>query len=180
MGATRNADGSITFCLAAPQKQSAMVVGSWNGYKYTNNELALKYVDAQQDGTTFRHFTLPRCPRGNRWEGTLSYFYVVDGSIKVGDAYASTVLDPYNDKYISPEVFPNLPEYPSGKAQRRTVGCAQEGLTDYTWQTNSFQAPAKTDLGHLRDAAARFHRNRREGGWQNSTVRQSSQQGFLI
>ncbi len=145
MGATRNADGSITFCLAAPQKQSAMVVGSWNGYKYTNSQL-MNYVDAQVDGATFRHFTLTLPREATVGKGTLSYFYVVDGSIKVGDPYAELVLDPYNDKYISPEVFPNLPEYPSDKLSGVPLAVLKEGMTDYTWQTKSFQAPAKTDL----------------------------------
>lgn len=145
MGATRNADGSITFCLAAPQKQSAMVVGSWNGYKYTNNQL-MNYVDATLDGATFRHFTLTLPREATVGKGTLSYFYVVDGSIKVGDPYAELVLDPYNDKYISPEVFPDLPEYPSDKLSGVPLAVLKEGLTDYRWQTTSFQAPSKTDL----------------------------------
>lgn len=33
LGLTRNADGSYTFCMAAPQKQSCVVIGSWNDYQ---------------------------------------------------------------------------------------------------------------------------------------------------
>ena len=36
MGLTKNADGSYTFCLAAPGKEKLMLIGSWNGYRPDN------------------------------------------------------------------------------------------------------------------------------------------------
>jgi len=144
MGATRNADGSVTFCLAAPQKQSAMLVGSWNGYKYTNSQL-MSYTDAVQDGVTLRYFTLTLPQDKIARNTTCQYFYVIDGSIKVGDPYAHLVLDPWNDKYIPEDVFPGLPEYPS-RLNGIPLAVFNDNLTDYSWQTSGFKAPAKNDL----------------------------------
>ena len=57
MGATRNADGSVTFCIAAPQKQDVMVIGSWNGYKASGTQV-MNYIDEVIDGIPFRFFTV--------------------------------------------------------------------------------------------------------------------------
>lgn len=145
MGATRNSDGSITFCLAAPKKSSAMVVGSWDGYRYTNSQV-MNYIDAQIDGATFRYFTLTLPREVVKTDLPITYFYLIDGSIQVGDPYARLVLDPYNDKYISPEVFPNLPEYPANKLSGVPLAYFSDNMDAYSWKTTSFKAPDKTDL----------------------------------
>lgn len=44
MGPVRNDDGSVTFCLAAPHKNSVMIVGSWNNYAYDISQL-MSYQD---------------------------------------------------------------------------------------------------------------------------------------
>lgn len=145
MGATRNSDGSITFCVAAPKKSSAMVVGSWDGYRYTNTQV-MNYIDKAQDGGTFRYFTITLPREVVKTDMPISYFYLIDGSIQVGDPYARLVLDPWNDKYISPEVFPNLPEYPIDKLSGVPIAYYKDDMDAYTWQTTSFKAPNKTDL----------------------------------
>lgn len=144
-GATRNADGSVTFCLAAPGKSSAMIIGSWNDYKYNNSQV-MGYIDEMIDNVAFRHFTitLPASVVGQ--SNPFSYFYLIDGSIKVGDPYAHLVLDPWNDKYISPEVYPDLPEYPAAKLNGIPLAYFSDTLGDYNWQTSDFKAPSKTDL----------------------------------
>ena len=145
MGATRNADGSVTFCIAAPQKQNVMVIGSWNGYKASGTQV-MNYIDEVIDGIPFRFFTvtLPekQIPRNTQ----VMYYYLVDNSIKVGDPYARLVLDPYNDKYISAEVYPDLPEYPIDKLSGTPLAVFADNVNDYEWQTKSFTAPDKTDL----------------------------------
>ena len=144
-GATRNSDGSITFCIAAPQKNSAMVVGSWDGYRYTNSQV-MNYIDTQIDGATFRYFTITLPREVVKTDMPISYFYLIDGSIQVGDPYARLVLDPWNDKYISPEVFPNLPEYPADKLSGVPLAYFSDDMDAYSWQTSNFHAPDKTDL----------------------------------
>ena len=31
--------------------------------------------------------------------------------LKIADPYAHQIADPWNDKWIEPEIFPNLPDY---------------------------------------------------------------------
>ena len=110
MGTHVNSDGSVTFCLAAPDKKSAIIVGSWNDY-----EISPEYQMFYQDYEGSRYFWIPL--PGLDPNTDYIYYYLIDGSIKVGDPYARLILDPYNDKYISPSVFPNLPTYPIDKVQ---------------------------------------------------------------
>lgn len=144
MGITKNSDGSYTFCLAAPQKENAMVIGSWNGY-VPNNDYVMDYVETTIEGAVFRYFkiTLPSSVTGTEF----GYYYVVDVKKFVGDPYALLVLDPYNDKYISPEVYPNMPQYPVNDVPANTfVAWYSDNLLDYSWNTTSFQAPSKENL----------------------------------
>lgn len=144
MGLTKNADGSYTFCLAAPGKEKLMLIGSWNGYR-PDNANVMDYVDATIDGGTFRYFkvTMPAATTGTAF----GYYYLVDLSSAVGDPYCRLVLDPYNDKYISEEVYPDKPAYPEGLVPTNTlVAWHADGMLDYTWTTTDFQPAPKNDL----------------------------------
>lgn len=144
MGLTKNADGTYTFCLAAPQKESAMIVGSWNGYT-PDNDYVMDYAETTIEGAVFRYFkiTLPAATTGTEF----GYYYMVDGSKAVGDPYARLVLDPYNDKYISNEVYPDMPEYPQGKVPANTlVAWYSDNLLDYDWNITDFKGASKENL----------------------------------
>lgn len=143
-GATRNADGSVTFCIAAPNKTNAMLLGSWNGYLPAESQV-MDYIDQVENGVTYRHFTIT-LPESTVARNTqVMYYYMIDG-IRVGDPYARLVLDPNNDKTIPASVYPNLPAYPSDKLTGTPLAVFSDNLADYTWQTDNFVAPAKTDL----------------------------------
>lgn len=144
MGATRNADGTVTFCLAAPQKKGAAVIGSWNNFEVVESQF-MNYIDSDLNGTTCRFFeiTLPSTllEKGKQY----SYCYYVDGKT-VGDPYAHLVLDPWNDKYISTSVFPNMPTYPSAHINGVMLAVFDDRLGQYNWQTLDFKRPAKSNL----------------------------------
>lgn len=143
-GVTKNADGTYTFCVAAPEKSSVMVVGSWNNYTVKTANI-MKYVDRMIEGQPFRYFvlTLPAKETGNEF----IYYYLVDGATAVGDPYAIMVLDPYNDKYISSEVYPDLPEYPNGLVPNNTMlAWYGDKLLDYKWSSDKFDYPTKDNL----------------------------------
>jgi glycosidase len=60
--------------------------------------------------------------------------YWVDGTIKIGDPYADKVADPWNDEFIPPSVYPNLPTY-----TRKEFGIAtvlQTGQSSFQWSAN--------------------------------------------
>lgn len=149
MGAFRNADGTVTFCLAAPEKESVVLVGEWNDYQLTP-ESVMDYVDGPADGQgSYRYFTktVSGIPVNTP---TKYYFYVNNGASykAVGDPYARMVLDPNNDKWISPEVYPDIPSYPSTLSTGSNVCVAvfQDNYGEYKWKVDSFKGAAKNDL----------------------------------
>jgi 1,4-alpha-glucan branching enzyme len=105
MGTVKNADGTVTFCLAAPQKQSVILVPSWDNY-----EILDKNIMSYQDYNGQRYFWITVSGLDNStW---YPYYYVVDGSIKVADPYANLILDCYSDKWLDDSIWPDRPQYP--------------------------------------------------------------------
>lgn len=143
-GLTKNADGSFTFCLPAPEKQAVVVVGSWNNYVPTKEGI-MEYVDRMIDGVAFRYFktTIPGSVTGKDF----SYYYTVDTKTSVGDPYARLVLDPDNDKYIAEETFPGMPQYPTGLVPTQTtLAHYSDKMLDYKWEVEKFWYPNKDNL----------------------------------
>lgn len=140
MGAVRQDDGSVLFCIAAPQKSSAMIVGSWCDYK-TLDSNTMYYQDYNGD----RYFWIP--VSGLDAARQYPYYYIIDG-ISVGDPYARLVLDPANDKYIPASVYPGLPPYPSDKIAADNVPLAvyQYNINDYNWNVTNFKGVAPQNL----------------------------------
>lgn len=139
MGAVANADGSVTFCLAAPQKRGAIIIGSWNDYRISN-EHVMNYCDV--DGFRYFWVTVNGLEPGKQY----IYYYLVDGTLKIGDPYARLVLDPDNDKYIPSSVYPNLPAYPYDKVQGVPLAVYQSDMNDYDWTVTDFKGVAKENL----------------------------------
>jgi len=143
MGVTKNNDGSYTFCIAAPEKKSVIVIGSWDGYVGSSSQV-MEYVDANEDGDTFRYFktTIPASVTGTEF----GYYYLVDGVTTVGDPYARLVLDPSNDKYIPDDVYPDMPAYPAGLPANTVVTWYADDLLDYNWNVTDFKGASKDNL----------------------------------
>ena len=140
MGAVAGNDGSVTFCLAAPEKKQVMIVGSWNDYEIDDN-----YTMFYQDYNGFRYFwiTIPDIDPTKQY----LYYYIVDSSISVGDPYAKLVLDPSNDRYIT-SVYPDMPAYPTGKIKGSNVPLAvyQGNINDFDWTDDDFVTPDKDNI----------------------------------
>lgn len=132
MGTVANPDGSVTFCLAAPRKSSVVLVGSWNGYQLgAGSEMNVHTVE----GTPYFWTTVDGLADGKDY----IYYYLIDGVTPVGDPFANLVLDPWNDQWISPEVFPDMPAYPSSVVQGTPVAVYNSTLNDYNWEVTDFQ-----------------------------------------
>lgn len=140
MGAVTNPDGSVTFCIAAPEKESMLLVGSWNNYAIDNNSL-MSY-DEDEEGNYYFWQTVKGLQAGKDY----IYFYMVDGEKAVGDPYANLVLDPWNDRYITSSVYPNMPKYPSNVVSDTPVAVYNSTMNDYNWQIKDFHGPAQSDL----------------------------------
>lgn len=139
MGPVTNADGSVTFCIAAPKKQSVMLVGSWNDYKTNNSSMMNKQT---VDGVPYFWTTVSGLEKGKDY----IYYFLVDGTKAVGDPYARLVLDPYNDQYIPSTVFPDLPAYPSTYVQNTPVAIYNSEINKYNWTVTEFQGVPQHDL----------------------------------
>lgn len=134
MGAVPSADGtSATFCIAAPGIGSMVLVPSWNGYKVTS-DLQMKYQDYQ--GNRYFWTTVTGLAPGTDY----IYYYLADGTKSVGDPYARLVLDPWSDKYIPTEVFPDMPAYPVGKVPEGLPLAVYNSNSDsYAWKIKDFK-----------------------------------------
>lgn len=138
MGPVRNSDGSVTFCLGAPGKQSAMIIGEWNDYD-PGVDYVMNYMDV--DGKRYFWTTV----KGLENNEDYGYYFIVDGTLKVGDPYARLVLDPFNDKYIPASVFPDLPDYPD-EVEGVPVAVYRGDINSYKWQVKDFKGADPSDL----------------------------------
>ena len=125
---------SATFVLYAPGKQSVVLLSELNNYA-PSNEYMMK-----RDGDYF-WITVDGIQANKEY----GYQYMVDGSIKVGDPYATKILDPWNDKYISTSTYPGLKPYPS-EYTTDVVSVFDTFTTEYNWEIEDFDRPAENSL----------------------------------
>ncbi len=136
MGSVRNSDGSVTFCLAAPGKKSVQLVGSWNNYEIDSRYL-MKYHD--YNGQRYFWTTVTGLADNEYYP----YYFIVDDTYRVGDPYAHLVLDPWNDRYIAADVWPDRPQYPS-EVEGVVLGVYRGDIDDYKF--SSFTIPDHENL----------------------------------
>ncbi len=140
MGPVKNADGSVTFCLGAPQKTSVILVGAWNDYQISD-DYVMNYTDV--NGMRYFWTTVKGLDNSKQY----GYYFLVDGQQSVGDPYARLVLDPWNDKYLSTDVYPDLPAYPYDKVPvELPLAIYQGNINDYNWKIDNFKGVAPSDL----------------------------------
>lgn len=136
-GAVRNGDGTVTFCLAAPGKQSVILIPSWDNYQ-TLNKNVMKYQDYQ--GNRYFFTTVSGLDATTAYP----YYYLVDGITKVGDPYAHLVLDCHSDKWLGDEVYPDRPRYPYELMDDAMLAVYQENLDDFKF--SKFDIPDHKSL----------------------------------
>lgn len=139
MGAVKNADGTVTFCIAAPGKSSAVLVGSWDNYEVKSDN-TMKYQDYQGN----RYFwTTVSGLADDEW---YSYYYLIDDKYKVADPYAHLVLDCYNDASIPRSVWKDMPRHPGSTSPVAGIMLAvyRGDIDDYTF--SPFSIPDHSNL----------------------------------
>lgn len=139
MGPTANADGSVTFVIAAPGKEQAMIVGSWNDFALTEAQV-MDYEDV--DGQRYFMTTVADVADGRDHR----YFFLFDNSQAVGDPYARLVLDGDNDKHISSTTFADMPPYPSTAVMGAPVAVYNSSMADYDWEIDDFKGADQSQL----------------------------------
>ena len=122
------ADGKTRFCIAAPGKENVIIVGSWDNYS-PNDASVMKY----QDYNGYRYFwaEVEGLEKGKNY----CYYYLVDGTKKVGDPYARLVLDPYSDKWLD-KLPEGCPAYPYDRFDDTMLAVYNSDIDNYDWQYN--------------------------------------------
>ena len=124
-----------TLVLEAPGKEFVYLIGDFNDWRADDRYQMYK------DGDRF-WINIDGLEPGREYV----FQYWIDGEIKVGDSYADKVADPWNDRFIEPEVYPNLPAYDRTENNLATV--LQTNQQPYVWSSSeaSWQRP---DVNHL-------------------------------
>lgn len=129
---------AATLVLYAPTKGRATVIGDFPG---SNWQEQLGYqMKKTADGNYF-WIRLTGLTPGTEY----SFQYMVDGNLRIGEAYAEKVLDPWNDPFILNTTYPSIKPYPTGLTSG-VVSILQTNSPTYTWQNTSFTRPDKRNI----------------------------------
>lgn len=139
MGPVAQSNGDVIFCLAAPQKSSVLLVPSWDDYQTLD-----KNVMSYQDYGGNRYFWIR--VKGLDPNKQYPYYFIVDGTISVGDPYAKLVLDCYSDKWLPDNVYPNRPRYPYDKVDNTMLAVYHGNQDNYNWKVKNFDIPEPSKL----------------------------------
>ncbi|MCH8569396.1 MAG: T9SS type A sorting domain-containing protein [Balneolales bacterium] len=134
-----NDDTSLTLALWAPYIDFVYVIGDFTEWeikpeffmnRHTVNEDSVMYwveINDLSPGVEY------------------GFQYLIEGERRIGELYSHKMLDPWNDRFISDSVYPNLKQYPEGMTTG-VVSILQTAAPEYQWQTNDFQRPDPRDI----------------------------------
>lgn len=127
-------NSTVTLVFHAPNKNNVFLIGDFNNWTQLNAYQLKKDEE-------YWWITLTELTPGKIY----AYQYLVDGTIRSSDPYTEMVLDPWNDKWISSTIYPNLKPYPEGKTQG-LVATFQTAKPAYNWEITNFQMPPKENM----------------------------------
>lgn len=133
---------SVRVCLNTPfpDKSWVYVVGDFNNWLPTPATQMKKTPDGRIWWVDITGLTA-----GQEY----AYQFLIKNSggnvMRLADPYCDKTLDPWNDSFILPSLYPNLKPYPTGKTTG-IVSVFQTAQTPYNWQVTNFNRPKTTDL----------------------------------
>ena len=139
LGINYNSSSSVTLALYAPHKSFVYVIGDFNNWK-VDTAYYMKRDSSGADSVVW-WITINNLSPGEEY----AFQYLVDGNLRIADPFTHKVLDPDNDKYIPPSVYPDLKPYPFGKTSE-IVSVLQTEQPQYDWQVKNFKEPHTKDL----------------------------------
>lgn len=122
--------------IYAPGKSFVHVIGSFNNWTISSDYLMKRDIT----NPDLYWIELNGLTSGEIY----TFQYRTNDGIKTADPFSTLVLSPWDDPYITPEMYPNLPEYPDG--QEFEVSVIQTNQPQYNWQINDFDRPEKDNL----------------------------------
>lgn len=123
------------------RKDYAHVVGDFNNWTLSNDEKSQMFRD-ETAGCWW--ITIDGLDPAKEY----AFQYYIgkrDGDpIRVADPYTRKIFDPWNDRYISPDTYPGIPDYPEGAIG--IVSVFQTQPESYTWKVPDFNIPSRDNL----------------------------------
>ncbi|MCC5934877.1 MAG: T9SS type A sorting domain-containing protein [Balneolales bacterium] len=134
-----NDDTSATLAIWAPYIEHIYVIGDFTEWEIRPEYFMNRHTvnpDSVMFWTTVTGLT-PGVEYG--------FQYLVEGERRIGELYSHKMLDPWNDRFISEDVYPNLKAYPTGKTSG-VVSILQTAAPQYEWQTTDYQRIDHRDM----------------------------------
>ena len=133
-----------TLVLNAPGKDFVYVAGSFNNYTPTSAYAMKKDPATGKFWLQLQGLTPGQIYTYQYWVVDQTPLSGTQALVKTADPFSTLVLSPFDDPYITSDVYPNLPAYPAG--QKFEVSVLQTGQQAYNWQATNYQRPAKEKL----------------------------------
>lgn len=123
-------DNTVTLVLHDPPglKQFAFAIGDFSNWMPNDDNYMRRTPDGQRFWVTIESL------EANTEYG---FQYYLDGNMRLPDAYAEKILDPWNDRWIPETTYPNLKEYPFEKTTG-IVSIMHPGRPAYQWEVPDF------------------------------------------
>jgi len=127
---------TATLVMYAPGKTNVFLIGEFNNWAQLNA------YQMKKDGD-YWWYTLSDLTPGKLY----GFQYLVNGNLRISDAYTELILDPWNDKYINEKslIYPNLKAYPEGKTEG-LVATLQTAKPAYNWEVTAFTMPSRENM----------------------------------
>lgn len=129
----------VTLVLWAPDKEFVYLIGDFNDWQ-PSGDFLMHRETARPDSVLY-WITLENLEPGVEY----GYQYLIDGELRLSDPFSHKVLSPWNDRWISESVYPDLKEYPHGKSEH-IVSILQTAQQPWQWQASDFVRPAPSEL----------------------------------
>lgn len=130
----------VTLSIFAPHKEGIYVIGDFNNWEVDPDY----FMKRDQSSPDHAHYWLEI--DGLKPGKEYGFQYLIDETVRVADAYAEKILDPWHDgEIIHDGRYPGLIRYPSDYTMH-AVSVLQTAQEPYVWQTENFEAPAAEDL----------------------------------
>ncbi len=133
---------TVTLVLHAPLKSSIFAGGDFSDWEVDPAYKLKRTFNDPANPATRYWVTITGLNPGQEY----AFVYLVDETIVVSDPYSEKILDPWNDKYIPEENYPNLKPYPEQAAGLGLLTVIQTDQEEYNWQIEDFEAPDQTNL----------------------------------
>ncbi len=131
-------DNNVILVLHAPYKNSVYAFGSFNDWQ----PKIMNRTNSDINDPELRYWV----PLTDLVAGQEYIFqYIIDEELKIADPYTDKISEPWNDKYIDSETYPNLIAYPETKTEG-IASTFQTAQTPYSWQVTDFTPAKKEDL----------------------------------